>query len=65
MSLNESEMIFNRLCNQRDGPVFDGKGATEANENLFDLSVIVPVYNGEWFLSKCMKVFYNKQQSIR
>ena len=54
MSLNESEAILNESCIQREGPVFNGKGATEKTEDLFDLSVIVPVYNGEKFLSECI-----------
>ena len=54
MSLDEAEAILVEACIKRKEPVFDGKGATVHVENLYDLSVIVPVYNGEKFLAKCI-----------
>ena len=54
MSMEESNMILKESCIQREGPVFDDKGTTSKTEDLFDLSVIVPVYNGEKYLSECI-----------
>lgn len=55
MSMDESKIILNEACIQREGTVFDDKGATSKAEDLFDLSVIVPVYNGEKYLSECIE----------
>lgn len=54
MTLDESEIILHESCIQREEGVFNGKGVTDKNEDLFDLSVIVPVYNGEKYLSECI-----------
>lgn len=54
MSLYESEKILRELEVQNEKIVFHGEGDAYKSKNLFDLSIVVPVYNGEKYLKECI-----------
>lgn len=54
MSVAESEKILAELEAGKKYIAFSGEGVTADTENLLDLSIIIPVYNGEMFLKDCI-----------
>lgn len=60
MSVEESEKILAELDDGKKYIAFGG-GVTTDTENLVELSIIIPVYNGEKFLKDCIDSVLNQR----
>ena len=61
MSVEESEKILAELDDGKKYIAFGGGGVTTDTENLVELSIIIPVYNGEKFLKDCINSVLNQR----